>query len=130
MSYDLGYEGVAQIAHAAVEQMDRRQFGYVVRPWESVPYEVQRSSILTVEYIYLRPEVTGRDVHERWCEIRREEGWNYGQEFSREDKTSALMVPWEELPDYKKPACELVVAIVRSLSPLIVSDFAAEIGKR
>lgn len=103
----------------ALEELDAAQLGYRGRNWAEIPEAVKQSSISMVEWVHLTPEVTGKDVHDRWREMKIADGWTYGSAYNKEAKTSAIIVPWEKLANFKKPACELIVAMVRALSPLI-----------
>ena len=41
--------------------------------------------------------------HQKWYKERTDNGWKYGQHFSRREKTHPMLRPWEDLPDkYKK----------------------------
>jgi hypothetical protein len=45
-----------------------------------------------------------KDKHVSWMKEKADDGWRYGPEFSIENKTHPIMLPWEQLSDtYKKP---------------------------
>ncbi len=47
-------------------------------------------------------EITARSVHERWCSLRRAEGWSYGPERNDRTKQTPCLVPYDELPESEK----------------------------
>ena len=46
--------------------------------------------------------------HQKWYKERSENGWKYGQRYSKKDKTHPMLRPWEDLPNrYKKVDMDL-----------------------
>ena len=47
-------------------------------------------------------EQVAENVHEVWAAGRIAEGWVYGETYSREQKTTPCLVPYDELPESEK----------------------------
>jgi len=50
--------------------------------------------------------------HEKWMKERLRDGWRYGINFDKDEKTHPLLRPWEQLPDeFKEPDLDAPQAI-------------------
>ena len=47
-------------------------------------------------------ETLAKQEHIKWCADRQNNGWRYGLNYSRKDKTHPLLRPWEQLSDQEK----------------------------
>ena len=47
-------------------------------------------------------EIIAKHVHDTWAQQRLSEGWRWGPQRSDRDKTTPLLVPYEELPEQER----------------------------
>jgi hypothetical protein len=74
-------------------QGDRTQL-----PWDSAPAWAQASAVEGVKAIALDPGLTPEESHENWSELKRSEGWVYGEAKDTERREHPCLVPYSELP--------------------------------
>ena len=69
---------------------------------EYKPCPLQLNDISLPEDIQEIIEQIAEDVHETWAQRRMKEGWRYGQDFDRKEKTHPCLVPYDQLPETEK----------------------------
>lgn len=47
-------------------------------------------------------ESLAKQAHAKWCADRQDNGWRYGLNYSRKEKTHPLLRPWEQLSEQEK----------------------------
>lgn len=47
-------------------------------------------------------EALAKQEHTKWCADRQNNGWRYGLNFSRKEKTHPLLRPWEQLSEQER----------------------------
>ena len=63
---------------------------------EYKPCPLQLNDISLPEDIQEIIEQIAEDVHETWAQSRMKEGWRYGQDFDRKEKTHPCLVPYDQ----------------------------------
>ena len=55
---------------------------------------------------------TPRELHELWCERKREAGWRYGEKIDVKARTHPCLVTFDDLPKHQmwKPQASLLLA--------------------
>lgn len=67
-----------------------------------IPHPIDTSDIEVPEELYKLQEEIAKNVHEVWAAGRIKEGWTYGEERNTENKTTPVLVPYEELTELEK----------------------------
>ena len=83
--------------------------------WEDSPDHLQQSVIAGVNAALRDPTLTAHGAHGAWRRHKIAEGWRHGLEKNVDYKTHPNLVPFEELPPFKKTKNVLFLAIVRAL---------------
>lgn len=108
-------EEVAEIVHAAQCALQNVQGDPVPSPpWVAVSAHIRESCIQGVRRV--RSGVTEEQHHEEWRRFKETAGWRYGAEKNPLLKTHPDMVPYMELPEYKKDKARLFLMIVAALT--------------
>ena len=55
-------------------------------------------------------------LHESWCDFKRQDGWRFGEVKDAGAKTHPCLVPYADLPDDQKIKDHVFAAIVTALS--------------
>lgn len=53
--------------------------------------------------------------HQAWVDLKRSQGWNFGQKKSEQDKTHPCLVEWRDLPFEQQAKDELWIQSVKNL---------------
>lgn len=64
------------------------------------------------DYVGIFDVSTPEESHENWCNVRKSQGWVYGEVKDLQNKTHPCLVPYEELPERQKIKDLLAQAIV------------------
>lgn len=82
------------------------------------PEPIDTSSVELSEKLVCLTELLAKNVHDHWAVGKIRDGWQFGNRLDDKEKTTPLLVPYEELSDDQKiydrtTAMETVKAIVR-----------------
>lgn len=66
------------------------------------PQPIDTSDVVLPQALLELIEKIARNVHDVWAQGRIDEGWSYGTIKDVENKTTPLLVPYDELPDSEK----------------------------
>lgn len=66
------------------------------------PQPIDTSDVVLPQDLLELIEKIARNVHDVWAQGRIAEGWSYGEIKDVENKTTPLLVPYDELPDSEK----------------------------
>lgn len=66
------------------------------------PQPIDTSDVVLPQELLELIEKIARNVHDVWAQGRIAEGWSYGEIKDVENKTTPLLVPYDELPDSEK----------------------------
>jgi hypothetical protein len=91
--------------------------------WKDAPEWQKKSAIAGVRAIATNPKTTPRQSHEGWLELKRSEGWVYGEVKDAEKKTHPCMVDYDQLPAgqrVKDSLFGIVVRAVLGMRPVVV----------
>lgn len=66
------------------------------------PQPIDTSDVVLPQDLLELIEKIARNVHDVWAQGRIAEGWSYGEIKDAENKTTPLLVPYDELPDSEK----------------------------
>lgn len=81
--------------------------------WEDAP-EWQRDSAMHGVGAAING-ATPEQLHDAWCEVKRRDGWIYGETKDADAKTHPCLVPYAELPAEQRLKDGLFHAIVNAL---------------
>lgn len=87
---------------------------YVSAPWTAEEAELKASAVAGV-----RQAMKGRtpaQLHDDWCDWKREHGWVYGPVKDEQQKTHPCLVPYGELDDGQKTKDRVFAAIVAAMT--------------
>lgn len=80
--------------------------------WDKVT-QVQRNGLIdAIERLIDDPTLSSEDLHNRWCECRRAEGWEYGEVKDVENKLHPCLVPYNQLPYEQIIKDNFIMAVV------------------
>lgn len=82
--------------------------------WGDAPAWQRHSAVEGVDKA--RRGATPEQLHESWCEFKRDDGWVYGPVKDGEAKTHPCLVPYDELPADQRLKDDLFAAVVAALS--------------
>lgn len=68
----------------------------------------------------LRSGYTPEEIHENWCDTRRDEGWIWGPDLDHDRKEDPRLVKYYDLPVYLRRRIEVIYGIILSMSLTIV----------
>lgn len=66
------------------------------------PQPIDTSDVVLPQDLLELIEKIARNVHDVWAQGRIAEGWSYGEIKDAENKTTPLLVPYDELPGSEK----------------------------
>jgi hypothetical protein len=84
-----------------VKERNRMQADRIAGILEQHSYRIVPLTDWTAsDLVFMDDEVLSmaRMEHERWCQVMLADGWQFGSERSRKNKTNPDLVPWEQLP--------------------------------
>ena len=84
--------------------------------WDEVPTEQKELMLEGVRFHANHQNASASAGHERWLEIKGQEGWKYGKVKNEESKEHPFYVPFVDLPKEQKAKGFIFKAIVNSLS--------------
>lgn len=84
--------------------------------WGEAPEWQKNSAIAGVNAHIGNPGMTPEDSHKSWLELKKEEGWRYGEIKDVEKKEHPCFLPYEELPTSQRVKDYLFKAVVGSLA--------------
>lgn len=83
-------------------------------PWDEAPDWQQRSTLRGVAE-YLANPATPEEMHKRWSEQKRAEGWKYGKVKDSDKRTHPCLVSYEKLPREERVKDNLFIGVIESL---------------
>ena len=110
-------EDIARVCHEANRALQQAQGlpGIPVAPaWDDFP-EDQREGVVAGVHAAVFG-AGAKELHGRWVELKRREGWVYGAVKDAPAKQHPCLVPYAELPVDQRLKDELFHAIVEALS--------------
>lgn len=108
-------ETVARVCHEANRAL-QHAFGEekASPPWDEAPEWQRESAIYGVTQA--RQGATPEQLHESWCEMKRQGGWTHGTVKDDEALTHPCLITYDQLPDEQKVKDHVFSAIVGALS--------------
>lgn len=119
---------IAQICHEANRALQALQKDTgipVAPPWDD--FEGQDGVIDGV--VKAIEGMTPEQLHENWCNYRRNEGWKYGDVKDVDLKTHPCLLDYSQLPADQKLKDQLFSAIIHALKPQQSRQGAFEQGR-
>lgn len=115
----LAVERPSVLVLAAAAYMANRAFcvglgDHTQMPWEQAHDWQRRSAIESVEAAL--DGSTFEQVHEKWCDGKRRDGWTYGRLKNADQKQHPCLIPYGDLPEKQKQKDKIFCETVRSLS--------------
>lgn len=110
---------IARVCHAANSAYCEAVGDPVLPHWDNLEESYRQSTRAGVSGV-----ITGngpRQSHEGWITERTAQGWVHGPVLDREKKIHPCLVPYDELPEAQRVKDHLFGAIVRTLSPDLVT---------
>lgn len=82
--------------------------------WDEAPIWQRESAIDGVRQAL--DGASPEQLHASWCEMKRRDGWRYGEAKDGEAKTHPCLVPYDELPEEQRRKDALFFAVVNALA--------------
>jgi len=105
-------EDIARVTHEANRAYCKTLGDNSQTSWAGAPAWQRESAIEGVKAIMEGRVATPEQSHESWFELKRSEGWKYGQIKNAETKEHPCFVPYAELPPEQKRKDHIFRAIV------------------
>lgn len=83
--------------------------------WEDAPTWQRDSAIQGIQAIIDNPDTTPEQSHEGWLDVKRADGWSFGEVKDPVRKVHPCFIPYAQLPENQRVKDELFGAIVRAL---------------
>jgi hypothetical protein len=82
-----------------LREQNRQQVDYYMAHLKTIGYEVELSELVDQSYKFTKKDIEklAELEHERWCRIKRMQGWSCGNKKDEHDKTHPDLLEWEEL---------------------------------
>ena len=110
-------ESIARVAHEANRAVQIETGDPAVSPhWDDAPQWQRDSAVEGVEKALAG--ATPEELHESWCEFKRNDGWVYGEVKDADAKTHPCLVPYAELPADQRVKDALFQSVVQILADL------------
>ena len=108
-------EDIAKICHQANKALCEIYGDKTQVSWEDAPAWQRDSSVQGVLFKIDNPHVTPAQMHEKWSENKRNEGWIYGPIKDSSFKTHPCLVAYTDLPVEQQAKDSLFMSIVEAL---------------
>lgn len=82
--------------------------------WEDLSIERKQFIYHNINDVIVDRNITGRDLHNKWAELRIEKGWKHGEVTDRENKIHACLVPFDDLNFFQKLKDDIFVQVIKS----------------
>lgn len=106
---------IAKIAHETIRSFNL-MLGDTDTLWKDEPEKVKRVYTKHVNFLIDHPDSDPRTVHELWRKYKHGEGWIFGEDKSREEKTHPCLVSYEDLHEIEKMKYYLFLTVVKDHS--------------
>ena len=107
-------QSIARVTHEANRAVQVETGDPAVSPhWDDAPQWQRDSATEGVEKAL--DGATPEELHESWCEFKRNDGWVYGDVKDADAKTHPCLVPYAELPADQRTKDTLFQAVVQAL---------------
>ncbi len=117
-AYELYRNGLVDIAARAAHEANRAYCESIgddsQKAWDDAPDWQKESAVDGVKHAF--DGSTPEQAHERWMDLKKEDGWVYGPEKNPDWKTHPCLVPYDKLPEYQRRKDDLFVAIARAVT--------------
>jgi len=114
MTQALSNEQIARIAHEANRVYCLSLADTSQKSWDAAPDWQKNSAVAGVEFLIANPEAGPEANHNSWLEVKKREGWQYGEVKNEKKREHPCFVPYEELPVSQQRKDKLFGAIVRA----------------
>lgn len=84
-------------------------------PWDDAAQELRDSVTAGVIAINENPDISPEELHERWFNLKAEEGWTHGVKKDEVAKTHPCFLPYDALTDEQRFKDTLFGAVVRAV---------------
>jgi hypothetical protein len=110
-------ERIARVAHEA-NRAYCASIGDLSQPtWDSAPAWQRDSAVAGVKRALAYPSSTPEESHQAWLDLKRKEGWRFGEAKDPTKKQHPCMVLYADLPEEQQRKDALFLAVVRALAP-------------
>lgn len=110
-------ERIAEAAHN-INRAYRLAIGQDAGPtWAE--HEGQAGVMAGVEAVLADPDVTPRAMHSKWASSKMADGWAYGAELDRANRTHPNLIDFDLLPEPERVKDALFIAAVRAAKELL-----------
>jgi hypothetical protein len=90
---------IARIIYSAIKAYSESIGEYCRYPhWDNIPNVIYNNYIASVEWLKLNQFSDASDLHERYCGILKNQGWEYGVEMDLKRKTHPKIMEFHTLP--------------------------------
>ena len=107
-------EHIAHICHEANRAYCEAMGDLRHVEWHAASGPQRDSVVAGVMEVVHNPAVTPEQLHERWVENKRLQGWTWGPEKDSMKKQHPCLVPYDQLPPRQQMKDHLFQAIVRT----------------
>lgn len=116
----LSCEQIARVCYEANRAYSMSLGDFSLSTWDMAPQWQKDSQMSGVREIMANPNVTPAQIHEKWVDEKKASGWKHGPVKRPEALEHPSLLPYGKLPESERVKDVLLIAIVRSLSPVPV----------
>lgn len=109
-------EKIAEICHEVNRALCISLGDYSQENWYEAPEWQRVSARAGVDFHQMMPDAGPEASHESWMNLKRGEGWVYGETKDPEKKTHPCLLPFYDLPKEQQLKDHLFTTIVKVLS--------------
>lgn len=115
---------VAKICHEANKAYCESLGDKTQVAWEQAPAWQRDSAIKGVDFNLKNPDAPASASHDSWLEVKKADGWKYGEVKDADKKEHPCYVPYDQLPEDQKAKDHLFKSIVAVFAPLCTKGAA------
>lgn len=115
----LSIDDAARVFHETLRTYRIATGDRVLPSWDETTEENRDTGREFVQVVVDDPSISPETHHERWVAWRFYRGWRWGEVYDAEAKVNPSMCPFRDLPIHKRTEAEMMVALVKSLLPMI-----------
>lgn len=108
-------EQIAAIVHEAVRQYCISTGDDSIKEWKKCPQWQKDSAIDGVKSVRNNPNITSKQIHQKWLDHKIKDGWTYGEEKDEKAKTHPALLDYSKLPSQQKVKDDIFLGIVKTL---------------
>lgn len=110
------YQDIARLAYYANQEARRLSGREPTEDWDSLSRLAHDIYCSVVQTIIENPDTTPETQHKAWCDSKKQQGWKYGKEVCKTNKTLPNLVDFDELNLRDKIKHYVIISVVIALA--------------